>query len=92
MSILRYFHLADNSLMPKPNDPDYDKLYKVRPLMKLLNSKFKELYNPSRQLSIDESMVKFKGRSSMKQYMPLKPIKRGFKVWAMCDSGSGYAL
>lgn len=27
---------------------------------------------------------------SMKQYMPNKPIKRGYKIWARCDSESGY--
>lgn len=26
----------------------------------------------------------------MKQYMPLKPIKRGFKVWVMACAVSGY--
>ncbi|GFU89460.1 piggyBac transposable element-derived protein 4 [Trichonephila clavipes] len=35
-------------------------------------------------------MIKFKGRSSLKQYMPKKPIKRGYKVWMRCDS-SGFA-
>lgn len=38
----------------------------------------------SRNLSIDESVIAFKGRSTMKQFMPMKPIKRGFKVWACC--------
>jgi len=40
--------------------------------------------------SIDESMVKFKGRSVLKQYLPLKPIKRGVKVWQRCDAQTGY--
>jgi hypothetical protein len=35
-------------------------------------------------------MVLFKGRSSMKQYMPLKPIKRGYKCWCLWDSTNGY--
>ena len=35
-------------------------------------------------------MVKFKGRSSIKQYQPLKPVKRGFKVWCTADSSNGY--
>lgn len=35
-------------------------------------------------------MVKFKGRSALKQYLPLKPIKRGIKIWERCDSKSGY--
>ena len=26
----------------------------------------------------------------MKQYVPLKPVKRGFKVWAMADASNGY--
>jgi hypothetical protein len=28
---------------------------------------------------------KFKGRSSMKQYMRDKPVKRGYKLWMLCD-------
>ena len=35
-------------------------------------------------------MVKFKGRSSIKQYLPLKPIKRGYKVWCLCDPITDY--
>lgn len=30
-------------------------------------------------------MIKFKGRSSIKQYIPKKPIKRGYKVWIRAD-------
>lgn len=36
-------------------------------------------------------MVKFKGRSSLKQFMKDKPIKRGYKIWMLCDK-SGYNL
>jgi len=35
-------------------------------------------------------MIKFKGRSSLKQYLPLKPIKRGYKVWCLCDPITDY--
>lgn len=37
-------------------------------------------------------MVKFKGRSTLKQYMPMKPIKRGFKVWVVACAVTGYCL
>ena len=30
-------------------------------------------------------MIKFQGRSSLKQYMPMKPTKRGIKVWVLAD-------
>lgn len=35
-------------------------------------------------------MIPFQGRSSLKQYMPKKPIKRGIKVWCRADSHNGY--
>ena len=41
-------------------------------------------------MSVDEAMVTFKGRSTLKQYMPLKPVKRGIKVWALADASNGY--
>ena len=35
-------------------------------------------------------MIPFQGRSTLKQYLPLKPIKRGIKVWVLADSHNGY--
>lgn len=35
-------------------------------------------------------MIAFKRRLGFKQYMPLKPVKRGIKVWAAADAVSGY--
>jgi len=46
-------------------------------------------YRPTKMQAIDESMIRFKGRSSIKQSMPLKPIKRGYKVWIRANS-NGY--
>ncbi|GBO20200.1 Chimeric ERCC6-PGBD3 protein [Araneus ventricosus] len=34
-------------------------------------------------------MILFKGRSTLKQYNPKKPIKRGYKLWCRSDM-SGY--
>lgn len=87
--LLGNLHLNDNILQPKRGDPGYDKLYKVRPLLKLLSETFSKYYKPSKSVSVDESMIKFKGRVSFRQYMPNKPIKRGYKVWVRASS-SGY--
>lgn len=38
---------------------------------------------------LDPNRLRFKGRSSLRQYMPLKPIKRRYKVWIRADEG-GY--
>lgn len=43
------------------------------------------LYNVTRQVSVDESMIIFKGRSTFKQYNPMKLIKRSYKHWCLAD-------
>lgn len=74
-----------------PEKPENaSKLYYVEDLVNCLKKTFMNVRSDSDQQSIDESMVKFKGRSSMKQYQPLKPIKRGIKVWVRSDSKTGY--
>ena len=87
--INRYLHFVDNSTLAPRGAPGYDKLGKIRPLLDYLQSQYKDLYNPGRDLSVDEAMIKFHGRSSLKQYMPMKPIKRGIKVWVLADSSNG---
>ena len=76
------------SLPEKP--PDATKTYYVDELLSCLKHTFRKYRQDSPFQSIDESMTKFKGRSSLKQYMPLKPVKRGIKLWCRCDSDSGY--
>ena len=58
----------------------------MRPVIDHPNSKFSEVISNDSEQSIDEHMVKFKGRSGMKQYIKSKPIKWGFKFWFCCSS------
>ena len=83
-------HINDNTKAKPRGDPDYDRLHKIRPLLNNVNEMCLNQYYPNRELSVDEAMVGFKGRSSLKQYMPQKPTKRGYKVWCICDSHNGY--
>ncbi|XP_068626117.1 piggyBac transposable element-derived protein 4-like [Battus philenor] len=70
--ITENLHLNDNEMEPPRGSSEYDKLYKLRPLLTVLNKVYqREAFNSEVQ-SIDECMVKFKGRSSLKQYMPKK--------------------
>lgn len=80
--ILSHLHCNDSSKMPSGCK---DKLYKIRPMIDALNKKFEMVYHGTRELSVDESMIKFKGRSVLKQYLPMKPIKRGYKLWCLAD-------
>ena len=33
-------------------------------------------------------MIQSKGRCSLKQYVPLKPTKRGYKIWILIESAA----
>ena len=78
--LLGNIHLNDNSLMPDRNSPTYDKLFKVRPFLNMMQENFEKYFNPNCEVAVDESMIIFKRRNSMKQYLPMKPVKRGYKV------------
>ena len=70
-TILQFLHFADNSQFD-PNDPDRDRLYKVRPLVNHIVSMFKSTYIPEKEISVDEELLLWKGRLVFKQYIPLK--------------------
>lgn len=88
--LCRYIHFVDNGTLLSRDDSGFDKLSKVRPIIDHLSQAFLINFNPGCENSIDEAMICFKGRSSMKQYMPKKPIKRGLKVWVRADASTGY--
>jgi hypothetical protein len=64
-----------------------------KPVAEILKRCFviwQENYSLGNAAALDEFTIKFKGRSQMKQYNPMKPIKRGFKVFAVCCPATGY--
>lgn len=86
LTIWRSLHCADNNLL----DPN-DKYYKLRPLSDLLRQKFLKWFIPEKDMSYDESMVKYFGRHSCKQFIRGKPIRFGYKVWSL-NTKSGYLV
>jgi len=55
-----------------------------------MNENFRSLFCLGQWVSLDEGMIPFKGRSFLKQYLPMKPIKWGFKLFALCCAATGY--
>ena len=88
--ITRYLHFVNSETLPARGEEGFSRLQRIDPMITALKDRFKSTYSPHCQLSVDEAMIPFKGRSSMKQYIPFKPVKRGFKVWAMADALNGY--
>ena len=82
-----FLHFVDNSTLAAPGTPGYDKLGKLGPIIKMIGEQFAAVCPPGKHVSIDEVIIAFKGRSSLKQYLPMKPIKRGIKVWARATTG-----
>lgn len=78
----RYLHFSDNDTLVPHDSPGYNRLGKVRPLIDYLSRRFADLYQPHCEVAIDEAMIKFQGRSSLKQYNPMKPIKCGYSLTA----------
>ncbi|XP_060739707.1 piggyBac transposable element-derived protein 4-like [Tachysurus vachellii] len=83
-------HLCDRLSEPSKGELGYDGLYKIRPLLDIVGSTMWEAYLPNRCLTIDECAIATKGRFSPTQYMPSKPLRKGLRVWMLCDSRSGY--
>lgn len=90
IKLIENIHLNDNKTAVSKDEQRYDKLHKLRPLIDSLNQSFSSSYNHSSFLSVDESMIAFKGRSNMKQYMLMKPVKRGYVAWCIADSCTSY--
>ena len=87
--INQYF---DNTEALPKIDPNYDPLFKVRPLLDLVKEKSHTHFNPGQEISINEGMIKFNGRLSFKQYSKGKPNPWGIKVWCAADPRTGYML
>ena len=63
---------------------------KIQPLLDLLCPRFEEVYTPDRHISIDESIISFRGRLGCIQYIKGKPNPWGIKAYVLADSISGY--
>ena len=80
-SVIQLTHFVDNDNLDKE-----DRFFKVRPLFDNLN-RCTKLYMPvEKSLSVDEVMVPYYGPHGDKQYIRGKPVRYGFKLWALCSS------
>ncbi|XP_052738468.1 piggyBac transposable element-derived protein 4-like [Bicyclus anynana] len=62
-----------------------DRLNKIRPFMDHFNNKMKTIYCPGKELSLDESMVLWRGRLLFRQYIKNKRHKYGIKLYVLAE-------
>ncbi|XP_061190378.1 piggyBac transposable element-derived protein 4-like [Saccostrea echinata] len=89
--ISKFLHCNDNATYVPRGTPGYDPAHKFRPVLDLINSTFPKAYDLARDLTIDESMVGFKGRNDIVQYVPAKKSHQwGAKLFVLAESDTGY--
>lgn len=89
-----YLHLADNDDLtrPKKGEQGYDKIWKIRPMFVELVPSFQDHFYIGQNVSVDEIMIKGMGKNPIKQYLPMKSIKHGSKIWALACSDCTYVF
>ena len=83
----RFLHLVDNDTV---TDGPGRKLAKIKPFIDIILNKFQENYIPHKCISIDESLLGWKGNLSWVQYIPAKRKRFGMKFYELCESSTGY--
>lgn len=82
--LLKFWHYSNNE-----ESPENDRLFKLRHICDLLVARFQAVYTMERDVSIDESMVLWRGRLTFRQFIPGKRHKYGVKLYLLCEP-SGY--
>ena len=89
LAMERYFHGFNRRAIPRGNQ---DRLIAVHPVMEYLQDRCRSLVVPGKNLLLDEGMMAYKGRLSIKVYNPKKPKKYGVKFFFVTESSTGYVL
>jgi DNA excision repair protein ERCC-6 len=81
VAVIKSLHFCDNAGL------DGDGYYKVRPIINNINkASSKWNANDSEDYAVDEIMVPYFGRHGTKQFIQGKPVRYGYKIWAICTS------
>uniref|UniRef100_G1Q6F5 PiggyBac transposable element-derived protein domain-containing protein n=1 Tax=Myotis lucifugus TaxID=59463 RepID=G1Q6F5_MYOLU len=84
--IWTFWHFNDNAKM----DSRSERLFKSQPVLDYFLHKFRTIYKPKQQLSLDEGMIPWRGRFKFRTYNPAKITKYSLLVRMVCESDTGY--
>nr|XP_037290037.1 piggyBac transposable element-derived protein 4-like isoform X1 [Rhipicephalus microplus] len=69
-----------------------DRLRSIRPTMEKIKERFAAFFVPFKNLSINESLMAWRGRHSPRQCIPSKRHRSGVKMFVLRDIQTGYIL
>lgn len=89
--LLKCLHFVDDRTLPTDFPHHGEKSFaKIKPFFLAVVHQFSSVYVPDWKIAIDESLMLWKGRLAMKQYIPMKRSRFGVKSYELCECGSGY--
>ncbi len=83
--LLKFWHFLNND----NKNSNHDRLFKLKPLLDLLKAIFSSGYIPDAVITIDETMVPWRGRLLFQQYISGKAHKYGLKMYKLAAT-NGY--
>ena len=85
--IKSFFYAAENQSLSE------SRMAKAELLYDLLNEKIQQFGIVHEDLSVDESMIPYCSRHSCNQFIRVKPIRFGYKLWVLaCVTGVPYKI
>lgn len=79
-------HFCDNA---EAEDNKSDKGFKVRNMISMLQKLLIKFGVFKHCVSVDEMIVKYYSHRSLNQFIQVKPVRFGYKLWPLCGT-SGY--
>jgi len=88
--LMKCLHYVDNSSLAACNSAAEKSFWKIKSFYDALTDRFFTVYLPEEHISIDESLMLWKGRLAIKQYTASEQVRFGLKLYELCESQSGY--
>ncbi|CAH1960175.1 unnamed protein product [Acanthoscelides obtectus] len=86
--ICKFLHFSNNNEIDE--NTSQRELFKIKPVLDQLQKRFMEVYIPEQRISIDGSLLGWKGRLTWKQYISSKRKRFGIKLFILAESSTGY--
>ena len=83
--LLKFWQFSNNN----NKNSNQDRLFKLKPLLYWLKARFSSVYVPGSTITVDETMVPWRGRFLFEQYIPWKRHEYGVKMYKLAAT-NGY--
>lgn len=85
--IKRFLHISRPTSADNHQPGDKRWWYKLEPVASSFERAARQYYQPGSNVSVDETMIRCFGRTKHTVKMPNKPIKQGYKIFALANRG-----